>query len=179
MRRRFYRLASYLSPSSLISLLPSNPTGVTKGPQTRHQKRGKFWSLPEDHCAICAENASFNLNLSEPTNMFTSLAVVPQSSNKFSDNEPPAHPIYSPYITSCGHIYCYHCIAERLIRTADEAEDDLGWECLRCGDNVKSADRYIVDVFDSESGSDDEFRSDMDMDVTDMSGSVGSYSGSE
>lgn len=110
--------------------------------------------------------------------MFTSLVVVPRSSNTSSDDEPPAHPIYSPYITSCGHIYCYHCVAERLIRTADEAEDDLGWECLRCGDNVKSADRYIVDISESESGSDYEF-SDIDMDVTDMSGSVGSYSESE
>jgi peroxin-2 len=146
------------------------------------QKRGKFWSLSEDQCAICAENAQFNLNISEPTNLFTSLAASSSiDTSGHTEMEPPAHPFHNPYQTSCGHIYCYHCIAERVMRTVDEADDDSGWECLRCGEQVKEAHRYIIEIIESErseserSESDYEFSSDLDM-RTDLSGSMGSYS---
>ncbi|KAF8974447.1 Pex12 amino terminal region-domain-containing protein [Flammula alnicola] len=170
IRRRIYRITSLLSPTFLYSLLPfRNLLGlqpiVKKGLSTT-QKRGKFWALPQDQCAICAENAQFSLNVSEPTNLFTSSSAT----------DPPAHPIYNPYQTSCGHIYCYHCVAERIIRTAEEADDELGWECLRCGEEVKEAHRYTVDIIESElSESDYEFSSDLDI-GTDLSGSMGSYS---
>jgi len=63
------------------------------------------------------------------------------------------------------------------MRAADE--DDQKWECLRCGQQVESADRLVVEVdsVGSEpSGSDYDFSSDMD--VTDMSGSMVSEMGS-
>lgn len=65
-----------------------------------------------------------------------------------------------------------------MMRVADEGDDDLGWECLRCGEGIKGADRYVVEVeMGSEmSGSEYEFSSDLDMDATDMSGSMESYS---
>jgi len=183
IRRRFYRIASFLSPAFLSSW---NPLLKLLGSQTNTKfaadaptRRGKYWSLPQDQCAICIENAKFNLNVSEPTNLFTSLAANSsdvRSSNGFSDTEPPPHPIYNPYQTSCGHIYCYHCIAERIIRTADEADDEIGWECLRCGGEVKEAHRYTVEIIGAElSESDYEFSSDLDI-STDLSGSMGSYS---
>ncbi|KAJ7068411.1 Pex12 amino terminal region-domain-containing protein [Mycena amicta] len=135
--------------------------------------RGKYWSLPHNQCAICAENASFNLNLAEPTNALTSLTT---SINPPEEGEPPLYPIYTPYIASCGDVFCYHCIAERMMRAADE-EHGHKWECLRCGQSVESADRLTVESTGSEiSGSDYEFSSG---DITDLSGSMvsmGSYS---
>lgn len=94
------------------------------------------------------------------------------------DDEVPPFPIYTPYITSCGHVYCYHCIAERMMRTADEGLDS-GWQCLRCAESVKSADRLEAESSipaHSDTMSDYEFSSDLD--VTDMSGSASSYMGS-
>jgi hypothetical protein len=63
------------------------------------------------------------------------------------------------------------------MHATDEGENDVGWECLRCGKRVKGAERYVVEVDTSErSGSEYEFSSDLDLDVTDNSASVGSYS---
>jgi peroxin-2 len=137
--------------------------------------RGKFWSLPEDQCGVCAENASFNPNLSEPANMFTVLAISTAGLPPAEPLEPPSFPIFTPYVTSCGHIYCYHCIAERMIWAVDEAGNGQNWECIRCGADVKRAERFSVEVFEGDPNSECEFSSDLDM-ITDMSGSMGSYS---
>ena len=63
------------------------------------------------------------------------------------------------------------------MRVADDGEYD-GWECLRCTEMVKSAERYAVELESEASGSDYEF-SDFDMGNTDISGSMGSYTESE
>ncbi|KAF8195735.1 Pex12 amino terminal region-domain-containing protein [Mycena galopus ATCC 62051] len=176
IRRRLARAASLLTPASISSLFfPSRPSDAKSS-----TVRGKYWSLPQDQCAICAENASFSLNLSEPTNAFTTLAAPslahtsPESTTPGTDTEPPLHPIHTPYLASCGDVYCYHCIAERMMRAADEEEK---WECLRCGQRVESADRLVAEAGSEMSGSDYDFSSDMD--ITDLSGSMvsmGSYS---
>ncbi|KAJ7498773.1 Pex12 amino terminal region-domain-containing protein [Mycena latifolia] len=185
IRRRISRISSLVTPASISSLfLPSRLDAPKHGPP-----RGKYWSLPRDQCAICAENASFSLNLADPANAFTSLAAPsaaaassPESTTPGSDAEPPPHPIHTPYLASCGDIYCYACIAERMMRAADEDEEQK-WECLRCGQRVESADRLVVEVesVGSEvSGSDYDFSSDMD--ATDMSSSMasmGSYTYSQ
>lgn len=54
--------------------------------------------------------------------------------------------------------------------------EEHGWECLRCTEEVTSANRYEVEITGLESGSDYEFSSDIDLDTTDISGSMGSYS---
>ncbi|KAJ7228520.1 Pex12 amino terminal region-domain-containing protein [Mycena pura] len=172
IRRQVSRLTALLIPTSLSSFF--NPT------RANTHVRGKYWNLPREQCAICAENASFSLSLAEPSNAFTSLATTmapvtaSDSQTPDTDMEPPLHPIHTPYLTSCGDVYCYHCIAERMMRAADE-EEGQKWECLRCGQPVQSADRLVaeVDSVGSEmSGSDYEFSSDMD--VTDLSGSLAS-----
>ncbi|KAF7355442.1 hypothetical protein MSAN_01461000 [Mycena sanguinolenta] len=185
IRRRLARVASQLTPTSISSLFfPPRPNDGKPTP------RGKYWSLPQDQCAICAENASFSLNPSEPTNAFTTLAAPsltqtsPASTTPGSDTEPPLYPIHTPYAASCGDVYCYHCIAERMMRATDE-EGGQRWECLRCGQRIDSADRLVAEVSSAGSelsGSDYDFSSDLD--VTDLSGSmvsmgsvsIGSYS---
>lgn len=64
-----------------------------------------------------------------------------------------------------------------MMRVADDGDE--GWECLRCRKTVKSAERYTVELGSEASGSDYEFSSDFDMDTTDISGSIGSYTESE
>ena len=66
-----------------------------------------------------------------------------------------------------------------MIQVADGEDSEIGWECLRCVEEVKNADRYSVEVpegpgSDDLEGSEYEFSSDLDM-YTDMSGSMGSY----
>lgn len=140
------------------------------------KRRGKFWSLPVDQCAICAENASFSFNVSESAGMFTTLAPHASFAAEDPEREPPAYPINIPYIASCGDSYCYTCLTERLMRIAHDVGEEHGWECLRCTEEVTSANRYEVEITGLESGSDYEFSSDIDLDTTDISGSMGSYS---
>lgn len=152
----------------------------TQAQQTLTKRRGRYWTFPADQCAICAENASFNFNISEPTNVFSSIATpAPAVAAENSENEPPTFPINTPYQASCGDTYCYHCIAERLLRTVDEGDaTEGGWECIRCAEVVKTAERvtFIPEEVEAETTSDYEFSSDLD--ATDMSASVGSFTGS-
>jgi peroxin-2 len=137
-------------------------------------KRKKYWSLSRNQCAICAENASFSVNLSGSGSAFSSLAQ-PSPMSHSSETEPPAYPLNIPYIASCGDIYCYHCISERMIRAAEDGESR--WECLRCGELITGAERLLADVEGNET-SDYDF-SDEELESTSLSGSMGSYVYSE
>jgi peroxin-2 len=64
------------------------------------------------------------------------------------------------------------------MRAADDLDQQHGWECLRCGEEVTSANRYEVEITEVDSGSEYEFSSDIDIGATDMSGSIRSYSDS-
>jgi len=172
LRKRFNRLMYQAKPIVLSSLLSAS-FKISSGDETGDTlpQRGKYWALSEDQCAICAENASYNLNFSDSTNALTSFAAaasnVPSGHDESNTNEPPMYPITTPYITSCGHIYCYYCVAERMLRVADDG-DGQGWECLRCNQVVKDADRLEMEI----EGSGEDFSSDYDL--SEMSGSVGS-----
>ena len=175
-------MASSLSPTLVYALLPFSKLSdarLIKADGSVQRRPGKFWALTDDQCAICAENASFSLHLSEPTSLFTNAeteSVGLNLSDPSSYTDGPKYPIYTPYQTSCGHIYCYHCIAERIMRMADESDDDQYWACLRCGERVTEAHRYAVEISESEKESEYEFSSDLDLGTTDLSGSMGSYS---
>ncbi|KIJ70092.1 hypothetical protein HYDPIDRAFT_51693, partial [Hydnomerulius pinastri MD-312] len=172
IQRRIIRLMSRLTSAILPASTPSTSRSL-------QQKRGKYEALPVDQCAICAENASYTLNLGYSADALSSVTSANEgTSQPAADDEVPAFPIYTPYITSCDHIYCYHCIAERMMRTADEGIES-GWECLRCAESVRSADRWEAEESlprHSDTMSDYEFSSDFD--TTEMSGSAGSYLGS-
>jgi peroxin-2 len=176
IRKRFSRLVSQ-TKLVIISSLPARlrvASGDKVDGESVPRQRGKYWALSEDQCAICAENASYNLNFADSTNALTSFAAsasnVPSGHDDTDTNEPPMYPITTPYITSCGHIYCYYCIAERMLRVADDG-DGQGWECLRCSQTVKDADRLEMEVEESA-----DFSSDNDL--SEMSGSLSSYTGS-
>jgi peroxin-2 len=102
---------------------------------------GKFAHLPEDECAICYENATTTLNIVEDIQTQSTSDTHPTSAAR--KDEPPTHPLTTPYHASCGHIYCYTCVAEKLLRAADEGGGP--WECLRCGMPVLGAERFHVE----------------------------------
>lgn len=181
VRQGIRRLLSCASPSRILSLIPASAAhrfGLASSLQSSGstiKKRGKYWALPPNECAICAEKSSLNLITHEPTSMFSNLA--PQStSSETAENEPIAHPINVPYVASCGDIYCYSCIAEHLMRAADDLDKQHGWECLRCGGEITSANRYEIEITGIDSGSEYGFSSDISLGATDISGSMGSYS---
>ncbi|KAG2077282.1 hypothetical protein BDR04DRAFT_1001491 [Suillus decipiens] len=138
-------LLPLINPRSVARRLTSTFSSILPAPsptqKIRTPKRGKYHSLPPDQCAICAENDSLNVNLGDAAGALASYTpVFPVSSN--SDIEPP-YPITTPYLASCGHIYCYDCLAERMLRAADDGS--RGWTCLRCAEEVRSADRYRLE----------------------------------
>lgn len=119
-------------------------------------KRGPFFNLPENECAIYAENAALNLDISNPAasmaqassqvaySMASTQGPSRHSSTSAHDDtdEPPPHPLNTPYRTSCGHVYCYVCISDKMLRAADEAGPP--WDCLRCREAVRGAERVKV-----------------------------------
>jgi peroxin-2 len=147
------------------------------------QLKGRYWPLPLDQCAICASKGAQGLDVLQSANPVISLSpepsesLAPPPSTTSTDEESPPFPVNTPYITSCGHIYCYNCVAEQMMQSAEDSNTvESTWVCLRCSQPVKEADRLLIDEdMESEMNTSDyEFSSDMD--VTDLSGSIGSYS---
>lgn len=158
------------------TLLPPSDDGGS-----RPRKRGKYEMLSEDQCAICAENASYSLDIGHSADAIafsTSLPPAQESLQLASSDEIPMFPIHTPYITSCGHLYCYYCITDRMMRTADE-EAETGWECLRCAEHVRSADRWETEPSTNRgTDSDGDYEFSSEFGSADLSGSVSSYLGS-
>ncbi|KAG0255569.1 peroxisome assembly protein (Peroxin-2) [Mortierella polycephala] len=71
--------------------------------------------LPAHICAICHEN-----NNASSTTPGTSTSTA----------------IYNPYITNCGHVYCYYCIKTKMM-----IDDE--WCCLRCNSKVEAITRHV------------------------------------
>ncbi|KAI0375698.1 peroxisomal biogenesis factor 2 [Pilatotrama ljubarskyi] len=204
LRRQIQSAASRLTLASILPA-PLKPLVASSDSAQgeKNRRRGKYWMLPEDQCAICAENAS--TNFADPANALSSLAAVSPyttagattgSAEAGDPDHAPQFPLNTPYVTSCGHVYCYYCLTERMMRTADD-RSGIGpkgtqWECLRCGEGVIAADRveaeaegpdYASGVDDEDEG-DDAFSfeygsEDVDTEFTDMSGSMGSYTDSD
>ncbi|EPQ59405.1 hypothetical protein GLOTRDRAFT_70822 [Gloeophyllum trabeum ATCC 11539] len=186
-RRRVMRVASRISISSIIPSPARSALGLPNEKdedynKIRRKPTGKFHALGADQCAICAENASFSLATGDSAGSFLSasaniIATTSAASEQDQQDEggAPMYPIHTPYITSCSHVYCYFCLAERMIRAADSGEV---WECLRCGEPVRSVDRLTAgsDEDGQESGLDDYEFSDFGSTDLSASGSMGSYS---
>jgi len=174
---------------TLSGLIPASALGlganVGRGADARSLERGKFAHLPEDECAICYESAITTLNVADPTHALPG-DIQPRSTSDSHPTarkgEPPTHPLVTAYRTSCGHIYCYTCVAEKMLCAADEGGGP--WECLRCGIPVLFAERFHVEntywVSEGEDGSVEEWGSDYfdEMGSSSLSGVSGMSAGS-
>ncbi|KIJ37353.1 hypothetical protein M422DRAFT_178024 [Sphaerobolus stellatus SS14] len=152
LTRRVTRAISGVSLTSIVPSFAKNALGIQRTLDSKEvtERRGKYWSLPADQCAICAENAS--TILSEPGYDVYSLPETLDLSATDA-GEAPRYPLHIPYATNCHHKYCYSCISDRILRAADEGEEP--WECLRCEERVFTADRAgnqdITDLASSRS----------------------------
>ncbi|KAI0320678.1 Pex12 amino terminal region-domain-containing protein [Amylostereum chailletii] len=140
---------------ALMGLGPSSSGGTGEIPA---QRRGKYWGLPDNECAICHENAAFNLNLSDPAQALSQAGqYVMQTPGPptTTPDEPPTYAVNTPYSASCGHVYCYVCLSDKMLRAADAGGGP--WECLRCTERVSSAERvYGKEAYWHSEGEGDE-----------------------
>jgi len=101
------------------------------GPSSTQQNSG----LPDAECAICHERARNTIS-------------------QGSDRSKGVHLIQTPYVTPCGHRFCYFCVSEKILQAAEE---DSYWECLRCS-------RPVYNVLRCQEGESD----DQSEDLSDM-----------
>jgi hypothetical protein len=109
---------------------------LARAPTSRFLQAGplktkRYLNLPLDECAICHERTGKTLS---------------QGADGLVGRR---HPIQTPYVTSCGHRFCYFCASEQILRAADE---DSYWECLRCSCPVYNILRDHEDDDDDEQG---------------------------
>ncbi|KAJ2481729.1 peroxisome assembly protein (Peroxin-2) [Coemansia sp. RSA 2131] len=71
--------------------------------------------LPDDTCAVCFVDARKDV----------------------SEVLEATHSAVNPYVTNCGHRYCYVCISMRMMAEADECS------CLRCGSKIDRIRQYL------------------------------------
>lgn len=103
--------------------------------------KGELAFLPERTCAICYLDQN-PTSTSENEIMAISGASGGVVGSAQTD-------ITNPYQTvPCGCIYCFACIAKRLV-----AEEGEGWICLRCGDLIKECKPWAGDVLENSPGS--------------------------
>ncbi|KAH8830470.1 Pex12 amino terminal region-domain-containing protein [Flagelloscypha sp. PMI_526] len=183
LRQRISRAYTHLSPALLLppsvrqSLNMNEPSPAPSVPT-----RGPFWSLPRDQCAICAEDDTSSSNRTMPSSdtSFANLYAVestaappPDVTSIDSPEGEPPNPINTPYVASCGDVYCYHCLVERMLRTAEE-DERAHWICIRCGVPVTAMERKTVPIEYDSSSEFDSFTSNGsgDIETDGMSASV-------
>ncbi|PWN47776.1 hypothetical protein IE53DRAFT_371174, partial [Violaceomyces palustris] len=138
------RIGIHRDPSNGRSLLGSNQ-GVALKKEKEVERRGKYWNLGEEFCAICLERSERKMSI--PTSFSSS-----QGEKKALLEECLTH---NPYrLLGCGHRYCYYCIGtklldeemeDRLVGGGGNAWEEEGWECLRCTKKSRAAVRVEVD----------------------------------
>ncbi|OUM67669.1 hypothetical protein PIROE2DRAFT_58620 [Piromyces sp. E2] len=85
----------------------------------------KYKDLPKDQCAICKESKG--------------------------DTDTPC-PIHIPYITNCGHIFCYYCIKSEMINSSGNEKKSM-YMCPRCSNIVSDIEPYYH--YDDDDDDDD------------------------
>ncbi|KAF8709392.1 Pex2 / Pex12 amino terminal region, partial [Rhizoctonia solani] len=130
LKRRLLHASANLQPLSLVPSYFRPMLGIKEDSSAIEKElRGPYWSLSTSECAICTEEAATtvaHMIAPDASERRQELAA----SEKWMPEAAPTHPLNTPYITSCGHVYCYVCVADRMLRAADDGGEL--WECLRC-----------------------------------------------
>ncbi|KAJ1966065.1 peroxisome assembly protein (Peroxin-2) [Dipsacomyces acuminosporus] len=87
-------------------------------------------SLPDHICAICLTAAAAAGDASDSSGHSSSAGAS-------VDGSSAANHITNPYMTGCGHKYCYVCIQTKMLAEADECL------CLRCGSRVDRIYQFV------------------------------------
>ena len=118
---------------SLLGRHPSSSTGTDEDDDDK--KAGELGFLPERTCAICYRDQNPTAS-SEADVLSASAAGGGVVGSAATD-------ITNPYSASCGCVYCFACIAQRIAN-----EEGEGWTCLRCGEVVKECRPWNGDVLE-------------------------------
>lgn len=89
--------------------------------------------MPVSQCAICHNNNDIAATSSNKNSSISSSCMVT-----------------NPYVTNCGHIYCYICIATKFNSLENTDSDSKG--CLRCGMKLQ----WFKEVGDNEGDIDED-----------------------
>lgn len=87
---------------------------VESSKELENNKITPYTNLPISQCAVCTFNSG---SLGQTASVSTA-----------------SHPVTNPYITNCGHIYCYVCIATKF--NGMENSDNDSDVCLRCNEKL-------------------------------------------
>lgn len=160
-RRGLIQAWTLWSPNFFGALLPAPVQRVfgiedAKLSITNQLRLGPYANLPMDQCAICAQSASFDPSTLTSLDASNTLATIPDAQVTQDElDAPPVHPLNTPYITSCGHIYCYVCLSTTMLRTADD--EAVPWACIRCSKPVQWIERVEAPIQSVDDGSDFEW----------------------
>ncbi|KAG0233323.1 peroxisome assembly protein (Peroxin-2) [Actinomortierella wolfii] len=116
----FTEFLMFLMPLINVSKLKRNVKNMLL--PAAFQSANDLAMLPKHICAICHENNNATAT--------TTSAAGGGGAAVMSTV------IHNPYITSCGHVYCYYCIKTKMM-----IDDE--WCCLRCGKKVEAIARLI------------------------------------
>jgi peroxin-2 len=153
------------------------PFASSKNAASSSDDTGKYPDLPERVCAICWERLEDEAGIkssgqsmlrsgipsSDPLDPSSS-ALAPSIRTMDQHQTPSSSSsglvyadaqVHTPYQAKpCGHVYCYVCIAGKLL--SEEVAEDMmegsddpdegAWKCLRCAKGVKSAERESSNV---------------------------------
>lgn len=147
-------LANSLGLSSLRSSAAGSNKGDTNSGKDAPPAGGPYAFLPEHTCPIC-----YSTTTGPPAGLGSASAAtafadptLPSASLLHTSSGPSGGgagggagdtAVKIPYVANCrGRCrYCYYCIVGTLVRAEEDADDS--WTCLRCGDEITSADREV------------------------------------
>ena len=122
--------------TTIFSLLGRSPTANDMDEESA--KTGELGFLPERTCAICYRDQN-PTTASEADIMASSAGGGGVVGSATTD-------ITNPYeAMTCGCIYCFACIAQRIAN-----EEGEGWACLRCGETVKECRPWNGDIIEEQ-----------------------------
>ncbi|KAK4627231.1 Peroxisomal biogenesis factor 2 [Fulvia fulva] len=133
--RRWLSRAWKKTKTTTIKLFSGAPTDEED--EDDDIQKGELSFLPERTCAICYQDQNPTGGQSEQDIISSSAAAANSGITGSAMTD-----ITNPYqAESCGCIYCFVCLAQRI-----EAEEGEGWVCLRCGEIVKECRPWHGDV---------------------------------
>ncbi|KAJ1965933.1 peroxisome assembly protein (Peroxin-2) [Dispira parvispora] len=106
--------------------------GVTHGNRT---SVGNKDTTPPYICLICVQGGPGANQIQQ----LTTGALPGEPAGATGSHQPKSYRVRVPYVTNCGHFYCYVCISTQMALDGDHHN------CLRCGKPVLTIQRLPTD----------------------------------
>ncbi|KAM0756509.1 hypothetical protein T439DRAFT_308996 [Meredithblackwellia eburnea MCA 4105] len=133
---------------------------ISEGTKPGTRPQGAFHFLSSEVCPVCYAKSSApppptSLPLAtagdpgDPSSSAQALASLSSSMETTTSTTSEDTRVKIPYVTDCGWgcRYCYYCIVEKLVVAEEDGEK--AWECMRCGQEARGANREVVEYVDA------------------------------